>query len=846
MLIAAALVSAAYFVGARLGLLLRLPGDTPSVLWPPNALLTAALLLVPRRYWAVCLLAAAPAHLTLNSGTEWSGLLISALFVTNCSEALIGASLLRAMSDRPTAFDSVPRVVAFIIAVGMLGPFLSTFLDAGVVALFGSEPYWDVWRARLLSNVLTELTVVPAVVGLVTRGGPWLRRAEPARRFEAAALITGLVGVGALVSVLATSDPGLLPGTTRTPLAFFVLFVAWAIVRFGPAGTSITLLTATVLSISAAARGISPFEHMSPAETVPSLQLLLIVVVIPHLVLAAAIDERRSTSHALRDRLRFEEFLSQLSQAFVHLPSDRMQPAFDAWLAKVGQWLSVDGLMLFRRAPDSGELRLESSWMRPGVGANPVSDPRQEFPWASAEVLANREVMLEGVDDFPGDAHADRQAFAAHGFVAGLGLPLAAGDRVFGCLSYVSTAESTRWAPELMARLRLVAEVFGNAMARQQNEDALRASESLKSAVLSSMTSGVAVLDRAGVIVAVNDHWLGLGCASSLACTCQEVGDNLIDHCRKDAVRDERAARVLEGIQRVLAGDTPQFVLQHTNNGPEGLRYWVLLVRPIHLPRGGAVITHSEITERKQAEFEVQAARAELAHVARVATMGELTASLAHELNQPLAAIVANAQAARRLLATPARSADELRAALADIVDDGMRAGAVIQRTREMLHKGTPASSRVDVGALVRDVTGLVTNDALLRNVTIGLSLPPFPAEVEGDRIQLQQVVLNLLMNALEAIGDDTKGARLIHVRAGPADEASIEVLVRDTGSGMPAQPGRVFDAFYTTKPSGMGMGLSIARSIVEAHGGSIHAANNPGGGATVGFRLPAAPGSRA
>ena len=219
------------------------------------------------------------------------------------------------------------------------------------------------------------------------------------------------------------------------------------------------------------------------------------------------------------------------------------------------------------------------------------------------------------------------------------------------------------------------------------------------------------------------------------------------------------------------------------------------------------------------------------------------TSSLAHELNQPLTAIVANAQAARRLLAHSSAATDELRLVLGDIVDDGRRAGAVIQRTREMLHKGGISPTRLDLGALVRDVAGLVTNDALNRNVTLQLSLSHTPAFVEGDRIQLQQVILNLLINALEAIGDDPSNARLIHVRADLTDGATVEVLVRDTGPGMPAPAARVFDAFYTTKPSGMGMGLPIARSIVEAHGGFDSCGEQSRRGRHC--RLPAAAGDR-
>jgi two-component system, LuxR family, sensor kinase FixL len=841
-LVAALVVSTAYFVGAHLGLLLRLPGATPSVLWPPNALLTSALLLVPPRLWSVVILAALPAHLTLQIGTEWSLPLILLLFATNCSEALIGATTLRWLSDRPTRFDSMARVVAFIATVAFLGPFVSSFLDAAVVSSFGTETYWAVWQARLLSNVLTELTLVPAIVGLAARRRGWARRMRPARIVEAAALMIGMVGAWVVLSVWLDERSTVIPGSNRTPLAFFVLFVVWAVVRFGPTGASVALLTATVLSISAAARGFSPFSSLSPAESLPGLQVLLIMVAAPHLVLAAALAERRSALAALSDRLKFEQLLSQLSQAFVHLPSGRMDAALDEWLHRVGERLDIDGLMLFKRADTpAGELVLASTWMRPGGPGTPVPNPGQEFPWASQEVLENREVVLDEIEDLPAAAVEDRRAMERHGFVAGIGLPLCAGDRVLGCLSYVTTVTRARWAPELVARLRLIAEVFGNAMARQQSEDALRGSEALKSAILSSLTSGVAVLDRGGRIIAVNDHWKGLGCASALACTCVSVGADLLAVCRRDAGEDDRARRAFDGIDAVLAGTAQQFVLQHASNSPDGVRYWVLLVRPLHHASGGAVVTHTEITERKRAEIEAQAARAELAHMARVATMGELTASLAHELNQPLAAIVANAQAARRLLGSPQPMADDVRAMLGDIVEDGLRAGAVIQRTREMLRKVSPSTGIVDVAALVRDVASLVANDALIRNVTIRLSLPESPLFVEGDRIQLQQVVLNLLLNALEATSDDPANLREIEVRAARADHASIEVQVLDTGSGMRTTTARVFDPFYTTKPTGMGMGLSIARSIVEAHGGSIQAANNPGGGARVGFRLPVA-----
>jgi signal transduction histidine kinase len=839
--VAAASVSLAYFLGAQFGLLLRVPGATPSVLWPPNALLTSALLIVPPRYWWACLLAVVPAHLTLSMGTGWPLPMVLGLLATNCSESLIGASLLRRLSDRPTGFDSLERLLAFVVAIVLAAPLLSGFLDAAVVTTFRGESYWNVWRTRTFSNVLTELTVVPAVIGILTQSRGWWRRLQPARVLEAAALLSGLLGVWLVVWLWPSGSQALIPGSTRAPLAFLLPFIAWAAVRFGPTGASVAILAATVLTIFAASRGLSPFYSLPPGETLLGVQLLLVAATLPHLVLAAAIEERHQASNALAERLRFEELLSQMSQGFLDVPSERMDDAVEQWLRRAGERLPVDGLMLFRRAERAEQLVLRSSWMRPDTNATAVSDVREEFPWGTAEILANREVIVNRIDDLPADAIEDRRSFTAHGYTGGIGLPFASGDRVLGCLGCVSMAEDRQFQPDVVARLRLVAEVFGNAMARQITEDALRASETLKSAILTSMNSGVAVVDRTGFVIAINGRWHGLAAESGLRWAVNRVGDNLLAACERNGERCETARRTLDGVRTVLAGRAPRVVCQHSSGSLDDTRYWQLSVHPLDHAIGGAVVTHTDITERKRAELDAELARAELAHMARVSTIGELTASLAHELNQPLAAIVANAQAARRLYANNGRSADELPAVLNDIVDDGIRAGAVIQRTREMLRKETPSLTRLDLGELVRDVAVLVTNDALIRQVTLRLSLPHGPVFVDGDRIQLQQVLLNLLMNALEAIGDDPSKPRQINVRARSADDTTVDVEIRDTGPGMPTPVARVFDAFYTTKPSGMGMGLPIARSIVEAHGGSIQVANHPAGGATVHFRLPLA-----
>jgi C4-dicarboxylate-specific signal transduction histidine kinase len=257
------------------------------------------------------------------------------------------------------------------------------------------------------------------------------------------------------------------------------------------------------------------------------------------------------------------------------------------------------------------------------------------------------------------------------------------------------------------------------------------------------------------------------------------------------------------------------------------------------LPLLGEVLAST--LSRRRAEMEGQRLRQDLAHVGRVSTMGQLTASLAHELNQPLTAILSNAQAAQRILDSDTADLVEIREILKDIVQDDKRAGEVIQRLRGFLKKSSLQLSTLDIGELVSQVARLVNSDAIIRNVAIRLELAGDLPPVCGDRVQLQQVVLNLLMNGLDAMGESGVGERTIVLRTSRAGAAGVVVVVEDSGVGIEgADLDQVFHAFYTTKPDGLGMGLAIARSIVEAHGGQLEAKNNPQGGATFSFTLPA------
>jgi C4-dicarboxylate-specific signal transduction histidine kinase len=249
-----------------------------------------------------------------------------------------------------------------------------------------------------------------------------------------------------------------------------------------------------------------------------------------------------------------------------------------------------------------------------------------------------------------------------------------------------------------------------------------------------------------------------------------------------------------------------------------------------------------EITARRRNELELQRQRETLAQLQRASAIGQLSTVLAHELNQPLGAILRNAEAAEMLLDTEPPDLDELRAIVADIHRDDQRAAAVIGRMRALLQRRSLQFEAVDLQDLVAQVSALLRAEIQARHATLDISVPEDLPRVRGDRVHLQQVLLNLLLNSLEAVRDLAEERRGLTVEASQRGDGQIEVVVRDQGPGFPPERiSGVFDPFVSTRTGGTGLGLSISRTIVEAHGGHIQAENDPQGGATVRFTLEAA-----
>ncbi|HYJ06493.1 MAG TPA: MASE1 domain-containing protein [Chthoniobacterales bacterium] len=652
-------VALAYYAGAKIGFALTVQPHPISVLWPPNSILLAALLLTPVRLWWVILLAAFPAHLAAQLQSSVPPTMILCWFVSNSCEALIGAGCVRYLVEYPVRFDRLRTVGVFCFFAALVGPFVSSFVDAGFVALnqWGQDSYWQVWRIRFTSNVLAALTLVPFIVTWCGEGIGWMRRIRRARFLEAALLLVALLSVNAIVFY------------KLGPIADFALvylplpFLLWATVRFGSRGTSAAICTVTFLAIWSAGHGYGPFSTRSAAENALSIQMFLIVMSVPLLLLAAVIEERRKGAMILHQRdERITLAAESANLAFWTIDYERQE-----------SWMNDQGRAMFDYGPD-----------------------------------------------------------------------------------------------EFLTRERFLSRVHP----------------------------------------------------------------------------DDREA-VDEAIERARA-KSPTFELEYRLLRPDGETRWLISRgRYVRDDRGAIselIGVAIDVTAQVKANLELRLQRVEMARMSRVSSMGELTASLAHELNQPLTAIASNAAAGRRMLAQGPPDHEMFKELLEDVSADARRAGDIIHGIHHFVRKSEGTRRPVNLNEIVREVLRLLHSDLLGRGTTVETELESSLPAVEADPIHLQQVLLNLLMNSLEAMQSTAAERRRVIICTKREGDAFVMVSVRDHGSGLPKDNlDKVFAHFYSTKPNGMGMGLTIVRSIVEAHGGKL-SAENTDDGARFCFRLPLTP----
>jgi PAS domain S-box-containing protein len=657
-LAALVVTSAGYYFGALLGFELRFPDSPHSVLWPPNAILLAALILMPMRLWAWCLIAVLPAHvaISLPSGVPWPTLL--GLYCTNVGQALLGAALFRRFGPRDADESTHRTAIAFIASGVFVAPILLSFADVAVATWteWSRSDYWQAWTLRFLSNAASAAIIVPPILAAARAYRTWQR---PTARRVAEACVLALC-VGAIGSFIVLAEASFIRGLPLLICAYLPLLL-WAATRFGQAGASWALLgiaTATMGSIAQWPAGVAGQTEIL------ILQAIFLLISIPVLYLGALYSDLR-------------RYVRRLDTT-----TERHDMATRA--ASIGVW----------------------EW-----------DP--------------------GTDALFIHPHLKR------------------------LLGYE---------------------------------------------------------DRE--IANTRDGWMR-------------------------HYHPEDLEKVLQSARACVRGEAVALEVEHRMIHRDGSLRW-LLTRgaPIRGELDSAVKligTCVDVTERKRIEEELRTLRQELTHLTRVGMLVELSGALAHEINQPLAVILSNGQAAQRLLVHKPPDLAEVQDALGDIVDAAKRAGNVIHGLRDLLGKGDPEFRPVDVNTVVAEVLDLAHSDLIAHQVAVVRQFGSHMSLVRGDRIQLQQVLLNFIMNACEAMAATASDRRVVTVTTATREDGSVEICVSDTGKGIsPEVQPQLFEAFATTKKNGLGMGLSICRSIVAAHGGRQWAENRAAGGAAFHVSLPA------
>ena len=776
-------VFAGYYLGCKIGFALTFQPHPISVLWPPNSVLVAALLLTPPRSWWVVLLAALPAHLAAQLQSHVPPLMIFGWFLSNSCEALIGAGLMRCLVGGPIRFVTLRNVGLFCLCVVFVAPFVSSFLDAALVVWnhWGKDTYWELIRLRLFSNALAALIIVPLVVTWATSGIQPVRTARLLRYLEACALFVGLL----LVSYAVLYKFG--SGTDSALLFLPLPFLLWAAVRFGSLGASTAVSIVSFLAIWSAAHGHGPFSGGPAEQDALSIQIFLIVLAIPLLFLATVIEERVTGATELGES------------------ESRFRNVADA--APVLIWMAgVDKLCTFLNKPwleftgRSIEQELGNGWAE---GVHP--DDLQKCLEVYTEAFDARQPFVM--------QYRLRRNDGEYRWISDQGV--ARHDAQGGFAGYIGSCVDVT---ELMKK-----------------EEALHEFEERVVLAAEAAHLGVWEMDPA-----TKELWM----SDSARTLFQFDSETPLDHAAfQDRVRPEDRALRDSAVKHALETRSG-YEIEYRVLLPDGTQRWIgARARCVagDNRKGARLIGVSiDITPRKLAEAEALRQRDELSHLSRVALMGEMSASIAHELNQPLAGILSNAAAGQRFIDRGNVDQGEIHELLGDIIADGRHASDIIRGIRSMVKKEQVARRSVNLNEVVMDTVRMVSPDAVLRSCQVETSLDASLRAIEADPVQLQQVLLNLVINAFDAMRDTPIFGRKVVIATQSNGDGTVCVSVRDYGVGISAEmQDCLFDPFFTTKTEGLGMGLAIARSILESHGGTIAGKNADGGGARFEFVLP-------
>ncbi|WP_332673641.1 ATP-binding protein [Aromatoleum sp.] len=540
------------------------------------------------------------------------------------------------------------------------------------------------------------------------------------------------------------------------------------------------------------------------------------------------------------------DLVSLLSARFAGISADRVDAEIEAGLRQVLEFFEVDLCVLFEVSAEGTKISAAHLVGNPGLSMPLTLSVCELFPWSVQSVIRSVGALrLHPPDALPADATKDRASCEHWALKSMLLIPLRAAGVVRSIIAVAGAQRERELPEECIPWLRLLGDIFMNALDRRAMEEAQKKTEK----ALRESEQRLALTQRVARLGTLEwDTASGRITASEEACRIFGIASNEYANPRLGRVihPDDRSA-LQEAIGRTLSNGNARFCLEYRIVRPDGTERIIQdqgEVTDLSDAAPAKVIrTVQDVTESRQGERELQRLRSQLWHTDRVVHVGALTASLAHELNQPLAAVLCNAQAGLRFLAGGAPDLEELGDILQDVVRDTKRAGAVISGLRTMVRRQEIERTRIDLAESLREVLELLHGEFVTHQVEVAAQFDANCA-VLADNTQIQQVTLNLVMNAIDAMREQSaEQRRCLHVSLSYSGEGAVRVAVRDSGGGMPREKlSTVFDAFWTTKPQGMGLGLAVCRAIVEAHGGTIWAEANRDRGVTFIFELPAAP----
>ena len=544
-------------------------------------------------------------------------------------------------------------------------------------------------------------------------------------------------------------------------------------------------------------------------------------------------NPQRAEIASLQRRLGLQRLLSEVSSHFINLPADELDGQINRALGRVGTFLGFNLVAISKFSGQGTRGEVTHIWTAQGLLPTPPGFTELDFPWCAERLTQGHSVHLTCLDDLPTAGQRDRQTYERLAIRSVYNWPLRVAGATVGCLGLAFVGGARPFPAEFEEELKLLAQVLASTLERARADRALRESEARL-----SLAADAAALGLWSLNLATNSFWL------------TNKTRELFGFAADEVVAFERFLSLVHPDDQELIRQTVHAMVQSKNEDQVEYRSvrtdrsvrWMRSRGRVHYNMSGKpdylMGVSMDITARKEAEAEVQRQRAELAHLARVNTLGALSGSLAHELNQPLGIILSNAQAAQELLAQEPPDVAEVQAILADIVAADRRAGEVIERLRALLKRGQVSLQPLPLNQVIEEVLHLTRADLIGRGVTVVRELAPDLPPIAGDRVQLQQLVLNLILNAADAMAANAPGTRRLHLQT-RLHEGRVRASVRDEGGGLPADVERLFQPFYTTKTQGLGLGLAICRSIVAAHHGRLWAEPHPERGAVFHFELP-------